>query len=293
MTEPCISDKSLSVIQTPFHIEDNTALDNSSLTSFEEYASNETTATSKLQRTTEYKSRFIRYSGGSRAMPNRIRMSKTMKRMFKNVFKYQMNAISCLERFYESQVFKLETDRRKNLALNPENSEFIIKFYDKQLAELEERVYSNLTYICRNRCNGSCIDSSHSSSINSNSSFKRQLSLPFKCRLKSTVNRKKCQSSSSIKNPKIIGSSAFHAKILPNGSYQLNDLSYHANDYDYKDFTDGFFSFNNDENGLSFCLKTGRVQTLKTDILKLFFLKRFVLFYNLKFGLFRGHPTSL
>jgi hypothetical protein len=246
-----VTDKSPSIIQAPFQTEDNTVFEDSSLTSFEEYASNETTATSKQKRT-EYKSRFIRYNGGhstgTLAMPNRIRMSKSMKRMFKNVFKYQMNAISSLEKFYESQVYKLETDRRKNLALNPENSEFIIKFYDKQLEELEERVYCNLTYICRNRCDGSCVDSTHDSSGGSSGSFKRQLSLPFKH--KALMNRKKFQSSSSIKKEMPACLPAYNSKILTNGSLKLSEFFNQVHENCDVDFTDGFISFNSHQNGL-------------------------------------------
>lgn len=164
-----------------------------------------------------YQSKFIR--GGTH---HKIRMSKTIKQMFKNVVKYQMNALNCLEKFYEAQVLKLETDRRRNLALNPENREFIIQFYDSQLAQLEERVYSNLTYICKNRCNGcnsvgGCNGQNNSSLFNNSkmsrmvqllmqhqynksrsqlqrpeekmqndemlqSQFKRQFSLPFQCK---------------------------------------------------------------------------------------------------------------
>jgi hypothetical protein len=96
---------------------------------------------------------------------NGIRMSKTIKQMFKNVVKYQMNALNCLEKFYEAQVLKLETDRRRDLTLNPLCREYIIKFYNLQLQQLEERVYSNLNYICRNRCS-SCNTAGNSSNCN-------------------------------------------------------------------------------------------------------------------------------
>ena len=105
----------------------------------------------------EYEAKFIRGNG--------IRMSKTIKQMFKNVVKYQMNALNCLEKFYEAQVLKLETDRRRDLTLNPLCRDYIIKFYNLQLQQLEERVYSNLNYICRNRCNN-CNTAGNSSNCN-------------------------------------------------------------------------------------------------------------------------------
>lgn len=128
-----------------------TSVPNASFTTFEEFADDEHTCSQAQTTSDEYatpsRSSFTR--GGP------MRMSKTIKQMFKNVVKYQMNALGCLEKFYEAQVMKLETDRRRDLALNPQKRKEIVEFYDQQLQELEDRVYTNLKYICRNRCAGS------------------------------------------------------------------------------------------------------------------------------------------
>lgn len=88
---------------------------------------------------------FIRGEPGNRS-------SKNIKRMFKNVIKQQMNALSNLEKFYEAQVSRLETDREQNLKLNPINSSEINEFFDRQLKMLEERVQTNLKFLSENKC---------------------------------------------------------------------------------------------------------------------------------------------
>lgn len=93
----------------------------------------------------EIKPQFIR--GG------KTRSSKNIKQLFKNVVNYQMNALNSLEKFYESQLNKLEDDRKQNLNMNPSFSDKINEFYDRQLNMLEERVQSNLNLICENKRN--------------------------------------------------------------------------------------------------------------------------------------------
>ena len=90
----------------------------------------------------------VQFVRGSKA-----RSSKNIKQLFKNVVKYQMNALNSLEKFYESQLNKLEADRRQNLKLNPVYADKINAFYDRQLELLEERDQSNLTLICENKRN--------------------------------------------------------------------------------------------------------------------------------------------
>jgi len=83
----------------------------------------------------------------------KARSSKNIKQLFKNVVKLQMNALNSLEKFYETQLNKLETDRNQNLKLNPAYASKINEFYDRQLELLEERIQSNLTLICENKRN--------------------------------------------------------------------------------------------------------------------------------------------
>jgi hypothetical protein len=82
---------------------------------------------------------------------NRARLSRHIRQMFKNVVMYQMSALNSLEKFYESQVSKLEMDRQRNLALYADNKEKINRFFDNQLRLLEERVQSNLAHICKQK----------------------------------------------------------------------------------------------------------------------------------------------
>jgi len=84
------------------------------------------------------------------------RLSKNIKQMFKNVVKLQMNALNNLEKFYEAQLLKVEADRQQNLKFNPENSEKINEFFDKQLELLEERVQLNLDNISKEKGRKMC-----------------------------------------------------------------------------------------------------------------------------------------
>ena len=84
------------------------------------------------------------------------RLSKNIKQMFKNVVKLQMNALNNLEKFYEAQLLKVEADRQQNLKFNPENSEKINEFFDKQLELLEERVQLNLDNISKEKSRKMC-----------------------------------------------------------------------------------------------------------------------------------------
>jgi len=81
--------------------------------------------------------------------PNRL--SKNIKRMFKNVVRLQMSALNNLEKFYEAQLVKVEADRQQNLKLNPSNSHRINEFFDRQLELLEERVQVNLENISKEK----------------------------------------------------------------------------------------------------------------------------------------------
>lgn len=79
------------------------------------------------------------------------RSSKKIKQMFKSVLEKQMNALSKLENFYESQVNFLEENRQKDLKQNPEQKDLINKLYDEKLNKLEERVQKNLQYISESK----------------------------------------------------------------------------------------------------------------------------------------------
>ena len=78
---------------------------------------------------------------------------KNIKQMFKNVVKYQMSALDSLEKFYENHVEKLEIDRDLALKSHQESQEKINEFFDSQLKLLEDRVQSNLKFICENKAN--------------------------------------------------------------------------------------------------------------------------------------------
>lgn len=75
------------------------------------------------------------------------RSSKKIKQMFKSVLEKQMNALSKLEKFYESQVVFLEENRQRDLTQNPDQRNLINQLYDERLNKLEERVQKNLQYI--------------------------------------------------------------------------------------------------------------------------------------------------
>jgi hypothetical protein len=79
------------------------------------------------------------------------RVSKNIKQMFKNVVKYQMNALNSLEKFYETQIAKFDLERKRNLAINPNNAEKINQYFDAQIKLLEDRVHANLKVICENK----------------------------------------------------------------------------------------------------------------------------------------------
>jgi len=79
------------------------------------------------------------------------RVSKNIKQMFKNVVKYQMNALNSLEKFYESQIAKFDLERKRNLSINPNNIEKINQYFDTQIKLLEDRVHANLKLICENK----------------------------------------------------------------------------------------------------------------------------------------------
>jgi hypothetical protein len=78
---------------------------------------------------------------------------KNIKQMFKNVVKYQMSALDSLEKFYENHVEKLEIDRDAALSAHQESKEKINQFFDSQLKLLEQRVQTNLKFICENKSN--------------------------------------------------------------------------------------------------------------------------------------------
>ena len=85
-----------------------------------------------------------------RGEPN-TRLSKNIKKMFKSVINYQMNALNTLEKFYEVQVAKLEQDRQAQLKLKPYEVEKTNAYFNSQLKMLEERVQVNLNVICQNK----------------------------------------------------------------------------------------------------------------------------------------------
>jgi len=79
------------------------------------------------------------------------RLSKNIKQMFKHVVMYQMNALSSLEKLYESQMAKLELDRQRNISVNPHNTEKINVYFNNQIKLLEERVQNSLKVICESK----------------------------------------------------------------------------------------------------------------------------------------------
>ena len=87
---------------------------------------------------------------------------KNIKQMFKNVVKYQMSALDSLEKFYENHVEKLEVDRDVALSAHQESKDKINQFFDSQLKLLEERVQTNLKYICESKSNNKFSASSNS-----------------------------------------------------------------------------------------------------------------------------------
>jgi len=137
---------------------------------------------------TNAKPQFIR--GG------KTRSSKNIKQLFKNVVKYQMNALNSLEKFYESQLNKLEADRKQNLKLNPQFAEKINEFYDRQLNLLEERVQSNLTLICENKRNR--LSTASSSSTIQQQQQQKYAEMAFNC-MKSSEFQKKCNAENMAK----------------------------------------------------------------------------------------------
>ena len=86
--------------------------------------------------------------------------------MFKSVVQYQMNALSNLEKFYEAHVEKLEQDRGEALRNHQDNHEKINEFFDSQLKMLEDRVQSNLKFICETKANKLTSSTSTSSAFN-------------------------------------------------------------------------------------------------------------------------------
>jgi len=104
------------------------------------------------------------------------RVSKNIKQMFKNVVKYQMNALNSLEKFYEAQIAKFDLERKRNLAMNPTNTEKINQYFDAQIKLLEDRVHANLKLICENKSQQVIQEPVNNTTTNNKSILSRRLS---------------------------------------------------------------------------------------------------------------------
>jgi len=154
----------------------------------------------------------------------KIRSSKNIKQLFKNVVKYQMNALNSLEKFYESQLNKLESDRKQNLNLNPVYADKINDFYDRQLSLLEERVQTNLKLICDNKRNRLSTASSSSTILvnNNNNNNNNNNELVYPVAVNNYLAKKNNQiNNNNNKSVKIVSNE--NEKTI-NVSRTLNDL---------------------------------------------------------------------
>lgn len=126
------------------------------------------------------------------------RVSKNIKQMFKHVVKYQMNALNSLENFYESQIAKLELDRQRNISINPHNLAKINEYFDYQIKILEDRVHTNLKFICDNK-NGNQTTNEQQPNQPKNTLSRRLSQIMLLKQLEMQKKRQEKQSPASIK----------------------------------------------------------------------------------------------
>jgi len=128
---------------------------------------------------------------------------KNIKQMFKNVVKYQMSALDSLEKFYENHVEKLEIDRDAALSAHQESKEKINQFFDSQLKLLEQRVQTNLKFICENKSNSTSTTTFVSSKNNSSTELNKNSANILNHKLSQIMLLKKMQAQTS--NDEVLG----------------------------------------------------------------------------------------
>jgi len=87
-----------------------------------------------------------------------------------------MNALNSLEKFYEAQIAKFDLERKRNLAMNPTNTEKINQYFDAQIKLLEDRVHANLKLICENKSQQVIQEPVNNTTTNNKSILSRRLS---------------------------------------------------------------------------------------------------------------------